>query len=155
VVAGRVAGVDPDGGGGTVLLSDRRPLPATVVIDASGHEPVIMRITDRRPVAAQIAYGIVARFDAPPAAPGACTLMDWSWVPPAERAPSFLYALDLGDGWWLVEETSLAARPPVDLDVLRRRLTDGWPPVAPRRWRPMPRSSSGSPWAARFPIGAG
>lgn len=119
---GTAVGAHPTGDGVEVLLADRRVRHAGVVLDASGHEPSLVRVVDRRGVAAQVAVGIVARFDTPPATPGVCTLMDWSDVPDTAPHPSFLYALDLGEGWWLVEETSLSARPPAPPEVLEQRL---------------------------------
>jgi lycopene beta-cyclase len=50
------------------------------------------------------------------------------WTPPGleqrsgDAGPTFLYAMDLGDGSVLVEETALAATPPVGDDELRARL---------------------------------
>jgi len=39
-----------------------------------------------------------------------------------EEPPSFLYAMDLGDGSYFVEETSLACAPPVSFEALKARL---------------------------------
>ena len=43
---------------------------------------------------------------------------------PDERkeAPTFLYAMDMGDGKFFLEETSLGLFPPVSLNELKRRL---------------------------------
>jgi lycopene beta-cyclase len=53
--------------------------------------------------------------------------MDWSdeplrGLPGVDREPTFLYGMDLGDGRWFVEETSLARRPALGFDVLAQRL---------------------------------
>ncbi|WP_254940453.1 lycopene beta cyclase [Cyanobium sp. Morenito 9A2] len=100
---------------------------ARLVVDASGHDPVFVRRPDEGPVAGQAAYGIVGRFSAPPVEPGQFVLMDYhsGHLTPDERLgpPTFLYAMDLGDGVFFVEETSLAQAPPLPLAVLKERLT--------------------------------
>lgn len=102
---------------------------ARVVVDARGARPDPRRPLDDGP--AQTAYGIVvADDDARPALRGhSGLLMDWAldWAPdparPDARAvPTFLYAIPLGDGTTLLEETALAAFPALDLPELRERL---------------------------------
>jgi len=102
-------------------------LRATLVIDATGHEPVFVRRDPDGPVAGQAAYGIVGRFSAPPIAPGQFVFMDYraDHLTPAERRdepPTFLYAMDLGEGVFFVEETSLALAPAVPFPLLKDRL---------------------------------
>jgi lycopene beta-cyclase len=101
-------------------------LAARLVVDASGHFPVLVRRPDAPAVAYQAAYGLVGRFSAPPVAAGQMVLMDYraDHLTDLERAgpPTFLYAMDLGDGVYFVEETSLAHAPAVSLDLLERRL---------------------------------
>jgi lycopene cyclase-like protein len=105
---------------------DGRQLRARLVVDATGHRAALIRRPDRGPVAAQAAYGVVGRFSAPPVDPGQFVLMDFrcDHLSPAERRapPTFLYAMDLGEGRFFVEETSLALAPPVPPDNLRLRL---------------------------------
>ena len=101
-------------------------LTARLVVDASGHQPVFVTRADEGPVAGQAAYGLVGRFSAAPVEPGEFVLMDFrcDHLTPAERLapPTFLYAMDLGDGLFFVEETSLALAPPVPVADLRQRL---------------------------------
>ena len=102
-------------------------LRARLVIDASGHHSSLVRRPDEGPVAGQAAYGIVGRFSAPPVDPGQFVLMDYrcDHLDEAERRcgpPTFLYAMDFGDGLFFVEETSLALAPAVPYDVLKQRL---------------------------------
>lgn len=101
-------------------------LAARLVIDASGHAPALVRRPAAPPPAYQAAYGIVGRFSTPPVRPGQLVLMDYrsEHLTPAEHAqPStFLYAMDLGEDLYFVEETSLAFRPAVSLEVLAQRL---------------------------------
>src|SRR5699024_201072 len=74
----------------------------------------------------QTAYGIaVDAADAAPVLEGRpAWFMDWRRDngAPAASTPSFLYAVPLGDGRVLVEETCLVGAPPVPLSALRRRL---------------------------------
>lgn len=97
-----------------------------LVVDASGHQPVFVQRPPCRAVAGQAAYGVVGRFRQPPIMPGSFVLMDYrnSHLSCEERRepPSFLYAMDLGEGTYFVEETSLAAHPPLPFNLLKRRL---------------------------------
>ena len=100
---------------------------ARLVVDTSGHNPaLIKRIPVTKPVAYQAAYGIIGRFSAPPVEPGQMVLMDYrdDFLPAPEKRlpPTFLYAMDLGDGVYFVEETSLAHVPGISMETLRRRL---------------------------------
>ena len=100
---------------------------ARLVIDTSGHNPVLVRrLPQPKPIAYQAAYGIVGRFSSPPIEPGQMVLMDYrdDHLPAPERRlpPTFLYAMDLGDEVYFVEETSLAQTPAVRFDTLEQRL---------------------------------
>ncbi|MEM9090625.1 MAG: lycopene beta cyclase [Cyanobacteria bacterium P01_F01_bin.53] len=100
---------------------------ARLVIDTSGHNPaLIRRVPQTKPIAYQAAYGIVGRFSAPPVEPGQMVLMDYrdDHLPAPERKlpPTFLYAMDLGQDIYFVEETSLAHVPGIGMDTLERRL---------------------------------
>jgi lycopene beta-cyclase len=110
----------------TVTTDAGLEIQARIVIDASGHQPAFVRRPKSLAVAYQAAYGIVGRFSRPPIQPQQMVLMDYrdDHLSSAERAepPTFLYAMDLGEGVFFVEETSLAHCPAVSLDVLERRL---------------------------------
>ncbi|WP_094559766.1 lycopene beta cyclase [Synechococcus sp. 8F6] len=114
------------GGRSRLTCTDGAVLEARLVVDASGHQAVFVQRPDRGPVAGQAAYGVVGRFSAPPVEPGQFVLMDYraDHLSAAERQepPTFLYAMDLGEGRFFVEETSLALAPPVPYDTLRSRL---------------------------------
>jgi len=109
-----------------VTTQDGRELTARVVVDAGGHKPVFVQRPASAQVAFQAAYGIVGRFAAPPVRRGQLVLMDYraDYLAPDERAgpPTFLYAMDLGDERYFVEETSLAHCPAVSLKRLEQRL---------------------------------
>ncbi len=101
-------------------------LAARLVVDASGHTPALVARPQRAHVAYQAAYGVAGHFSAPPVARRQMVLMDYrgDHLSPAQRAepPSFLYAMDLGEGRYFVEETSLAHAPALPLALLEQRL---------------------------------
>ena len=128
VVAGRAVHRGADG----VALADGTTLRARVVVDAGGHrQPLGRPVADARPVAEQTAYGVIVDEDtaAPVVAPGEALFMDWS-APhgagsraPGDGWPTFLYAVPLGGGRVLLEETSLARRPGLSMAQLEDRLS--------------------------------
>ncbi|HEY9664047.1 MAG TPA: lycopene cyclase family protein [Allocoleopsis sp.] len=101
-------------------------LSARIVIDASGHNPALLKRSQNSRIAYQAAYGIVGRFSSPPIESQQFVLMDYraDHLSPDERKapPTFLYAMDLGNDVFFVEETSLANSPAVTFEVLRQRL---------------------------------
>jgi len=109
-----------------VTTRDGRVFEARLVVDASGHSPALLRRPAVSQVARQAAYGIVGEFSAPPVQPGRMVLMDYRadhlTREEQREPPTFLYAMDLGDGQFFVEETSLAHVPGVPLSTLERRL---------------------------------
>jgi lycopene beta-cyclase/lycopene epsilon-cyclase len=115
-----------DGAGSTVTSASGEVFQARLVVDASGHEPVFIQSQGDGPVAGQAAYGIVGRFSADPIAAGQFVFMDYrcDHLSEAERRepPTFLYAMDLGEGVFFVEETSLALAPALPFATLRSRL---------------------------------
>ena len=123
---GRASTIEHDQDHSRVGTSAGETLSARLVVDASGHEPVFVQRGSDGPVAGQAAYGIVGRFSAPPIEPGQFVFMDYraDHLSEAERAgpPTFLYAMDLGDGVFFVEETSLALAPAVPFPLLQERL---------------------------------
>lgn len=108
---------------GVVALADGTELRAAVVIDAGGRARPLDRRPARGVAAEQSAYGVVVDEDvaAPLTASGAL-FMDWRPRHGEAGWPTFLYAIPLGRGRVLLEETSLARRPGLPLGTLRRRL---------------------------------
>jgi lycopene beta-cyclase len=102
-------------------------LSARIVVDASGHQPVLVQRPPFAQVAYQAAYGIVGTFSAPPVGSQQLVFMDYrnDHLSPAERSgpPTFLYAMALGHGEYFVEETSLAHCPALSFDLLEQRLS--------------------------------
>ncbi|MGH3977976.1 MAG: lycopene cyclase family protein [Pseudonocardiaceae bacterium] len=97
---------------------------AAVVVDATGARRGVLGRVRRGPPAEQTAVGVVvdARAAAPLIAEGSVLFMDWRPSHGEQGWPSFLYGVPLGGDRVLLEETSLARRPGLDLAVLRRRL---------------------------------
>ena len=123
-VAATASGAQHFTWGSRLHLGDGSSLDARVLIDATGGAGRLVK-GGGPPAAFQSAYGLVARFREPPIAPGTCTLMDWSPAPGVAfdtADPTFLYAMDLGDERFLVEETSLARRQRLDTTELSSRL---------------------------------
>jgi lycopene beta-cyclase len=122
VRAGRAVGVDERG----VRLADGTSLSARVVVDAGGYRQPLRRApAGARPAAEQTAYGLIVDEDtAAPVVPhGEALFMDWTPDPDADADwPTFLYAIPLGGGQVLLEETSLARRPGLPMPQLRERL---------------------------------
>lgn len=104
---------------------------APVVVDARGSRPLLDG--PHADVAVQTAFGMMLRPEQATAlltgsdgARDGAVLMDWrcfdgapSW---GDRPASFCYTIPMPDGQVLVEETVLAALPPVGVDELARRL---------------------------------
>ncbi len=99
---------------------------ARLVIDASGHKTPFIRRPKHDELAKQAAYGVVGKFSSAPVKNDRFVLMDFRPnhlnISQLKEPPSFLYAMDLGDGSYFVEETSLACAPPLSFDSLKARL---------------------------------
>jgi lycopene beta-cyclase len=124
--AGVAARVEHQATHSLVTTRDGRVVAARLVVDASGHSPALLRRPAPSHVARQAAYGIVGVFSAPPIQPNRMVLMDYraDHLTAEERRepPTFLYAMDLGNGQFFVEETSLAHAPGLSLTTLEQRL---------------------------------
>ena len=101
-------------------------LKARLVIDASGHKSNFIKRPVLKEIAQQAAYGIVGKFSTPPVKKEQFVLMDFrsDHLNREEllSAPSFLYAMDLGNEMYFVEETSLASYPALSKEHLKKRL---------------------------------
>ena len=101
-------------------------IKARLVIDASGHKSNFVKRPVQHQIAQQAAYGIVGKFSSPPVNKEQFVLMDFrpNHLNDLEKSssPSFLYAMDLGDETFFVEETSLANYPAMSLENLKERL---------------------------------
>ena len=110
----------------TATTANGQTIPARVAIDASGHKPAVIQRLPKHNIAYQTAYGIVGKFSKPPIEPNQFVLMDYrhDHLTADERRcpPTFLYAMDLGQDVYFVEETSLACSPAISFDILEARL---------------------------------
>ena len=101
-------------------------IKARLVIDASGHKSNFIKRPFQNEIAQQAAYGIVGKFSSPPVKKEQFVLMDFrpNHLNKEEKqySPSFLYAMDLGDELFFVEETSLASYPALSQENLKKRL---------------------------------
>lgn len=93
---------------GSRVVTDAGDVDARIVVDARGRRP-------GDGAATQTAYGVVVA-ERPAGGP---VLMDFR--PAGAGAPTFVYSVPVADGW-LIEETVLAARPPVPPTDLAPRL---------------------------------
>ncbi len=101
---------------GATVLTARGGVDARLVVAATGRP----RSAATAATAAQTAYGVVVASPPPGIETSMPTLMD---LRPADAGPpTFAYTAPVTDGW-LVEETVLAARPPVPPIELATRLT--------------------------------
>lgn len=116
----RISGQARHTDGHTVTLADGTVLRARSIVDATGARPALVQTEPSRP-AWQTAYGQFVEGDLGLDGDTAL-LMDWSPVHDDDGQATFLYALPLGGGRFLVEETVLCARPAVPVESLRRRL---------------------------------
>ena len=109
-----------------VLCLSGQRLKARLVIDASGHKSNFVKRPFQNNIAQQAAYGIVGKFSTPPVKKDQFVLMDFRPdhlnKEDLESSPSFLYAMDLGNETFFVEETSLASYPALSQNNLKRRL---------------------------------
>ncbi len=110
-----------------VVCKSGLKLNSRLVVDASGHKSKFIKRPKIKEVAQQAAFGIVGRFSSPPVKKEQFVLMDYRSdhledKELLEGTPSFLYAMDLGNNIYFVEETSLASYPPLSKDCLKKRL---------------------------------
>ena len=121
-VAAQAAGVRHHRSHSVLRCVDGRRFEATLVVDATGGQARLVRYAEGSSPAYQTAYGISARFDNDPLLGEPMVLMDYRDRADERGPPSFLYGWHQGDGRWFVEETVLAARPAVPVEVLEQRL---------------------------------
>jgi lycopene beta-cyclase len=97
---------------------------AATIVDAGGHRQPTRPSPAPGTRAEQTAHGVVLDEAAaePLVASGEALFMDWRPDHGETGWPTFLYAVPLGGGRVLLEETSLARRPGLPQPVLRRRL---------------------------------
>ncbi len=123
VVSQPAARLDHRGDESRIHTRDGSTHRARLVVDASGAKTRFVRRVHRRAPAFQTAYGLMLHAPDHGFDPRQMVLMDFRPASGDPREPpSFLYAMPLGDGRLFLEETSLARRPALHLEVLRARL---------------------------------
>jgi lycopene beta-cyclase len=123
VIPRRARDLDHRVGETWIHVDDGSTHRARVVVDASGATTRFVRRVHHQAPAFQTAYGLVLHAPDHGFDPLQMTLMDFRPASSdATEPPSFLYAMPLGEGRLFLEETSLARRPAVRLEVLRARL---------------------------------
>nr|WP_255638938.1 lycopene cyclase family protein [Deinococcus betulae] len=159
--AGQVRAAEQTPTGWRVAGQSGETWTARVVIDASGHQPALRPAQHPGGAALQTAYGVTARFDRPPSAPGAVVWMDYRTPHGQHPEPTFLYAMHLGGDRYFVEETSLVARPAPTRAWLRSRLharlaAQGTPAreVLAEEWVAFPMNAAVPPPAGPLAYGA-
>jgi lycopene beta-cyclase len=123
VLRGRVRDARSDRHGVTVDLGGGRR--AAILLDATGAARSVLGPTlPHRSAAEQTAVGVLVDADAAQdlVTPGSALFMDWRPHHGETGWPTFLYAVPVTSDRVLLEETSLARRPGLELSVLRRRL---------------------------------
>jgi len=99
---------------------------ARLVIDASGHKSNFIKRPVQNEIAQQAEYGIVGKFSSPPVNKDQFVLMDYrnDHLNEEQRKepPTFLYAMDMGNGKYFLEETSLGLVNPLTMENLKERL---------------------------------
>ncbi len=110
-----------------VVCRDGQRVEAALIIDASGHSPLLVERGTPDAPGYQIAYGVRAEIVRGAEALASMSLMDWRLPAPdasedVRADPSFLYVMPLGDNEVFVEETSLVGRPAVSMVEMERRL---------------------------------
>ena len=110
----------------TVTTNDGKNYSARLVIDATGYDPVFLKLKTCGPLAVQTCYGIVGSFSKPPLKKGQFVLMDYRNDhlndEQKKEPPTFLYAMDMGNGKYFLEETSLGLVNPLTMENLKERL---------------------------------
>jgi lycopene epsilon-cyclase len=109
-----------------VSTSDGKTYSARLVVDATGYDPVFLKLKSCGPLAVQTCYGIVGSFSKPPLKKGQFVLMDYRNdhlnEEQKKEPPTFLYAMDMGNGKYFLEETSLGLVNPLTMENLKERL---------------------------------
>ncbi len=123
VLPGRATKLEAEGDETCIQVDDGSTVRVRVPVDASGANSPFVRRVSRREPAFQTAFGLTLRAANHGFDEHEMVLMDFHPAcKDAGEPPSFLYVLPLGGDRVFLEETSLARRPGVRIDLLRSRL---------------------------------
>lgn len=113
LLEGRLAAIEHDDEGGTLVCASGERLRGRLIVDATGHGSPWIASEHGPAPAHQVAWGELWEVEGGGLDPDSMAFMDWSSTGPEERdeplPPTFLYAMPLGDNRLFVEETILAA----------------------------------------------
>tara|TARA_Y100001968_G_C19415480_1_gene748748 strand:+ start:223 stop:1506 length:1284 start_codon:yes stop_codon:yes gene_type:complete len=123
---GHASEFETDNSISTVKTKEGIELKSRLIIDSTGYDPVFLKSETKGPIAVQTCYGVVGIFNKPPLEEGQFILMDYRCdhlsKEEQKEPPTFLYAMDMGNGKFFLEETSLGLAPPLTLEKLKARL---------------------------------
>ncbi|RAL48489.1 unnamed protein product [Cuscuta campestris] len=113
-----------------LVCSDGVTIQATVVLDATGFSRCLVQYNKPYNPGYQVAYGIVAEVEEHPFDLNKMVFMDWrdSHLNSGElkernkMLPTFLYAMPFSSDRIFLEETSLVARPGLDMRDIQERM---------------------------------
>nr|BAW34177.1 lycopene beta cyclase [Ipomoea batatas] len=114
-----------------LICSDGVTIQATVVLDATGFSRCLVQYDKPYNPGYQVAYGILAEVEEHPYDLNKMVFMDWrdshlnsnlELKERNKRIPTFLYAMPFSSQRIFLEETSLVARPGLDMKDIQERM---------------------------------
>lgn len=114
-----------------LICSDGVTIQATVVLDATGFSRCLVQYDKPYNPGYQVAYGILAEVEEHPYDLNKMVFMDWrdshlnsnlELKERNKRIPTFLYAMPFSSERIFLEETSLVARPGLDMKDIQERM---------------------------------
>ncbi|EPS69984.1 lycopene beta-cyclase, partial [Genlisea aurea] len=115
----------------SLICNDGVTIEAGVVLDATGFARCLVRYDKTYNPGYQVAYGILAEVEGHPFDVDKMVFMDWrdshlknnkELMERNRRIPTFLYAMPFSSQRIFLEETSLVARPGVDMKDIKDRM---------------------------------
>ncbi|KAL5995199.1 Lycopene beta cyclase, chloroplastic [Asimina triloba] len=114
-----------------LICNDGITVQATVVLDATGFSRCLVQYDKPYNPGYQVAYGILAEVEGHPFEPDKMVFMDWrdshldsrgELQERNGRIPTFLYAMPFSSKRIFLEETSLVARPGLQMEDIQERM---------------------------------
>ncbi len=109
----------------TLLWSeDGDQYETSIVIDASGFDPVFLNRPGKKADTWQIAYGVMAKVDKHPFPVDRFVMMDfrYKFLKGDDYPPTICYIMPFSSDTIFFEETSIVDRPAVEMELLQERL---------------------------------
>lgn len=114
-----------------LICNDGVTVQASVVLDATGFSRCLVQYDKPYNPGYQVAYGILAEVDEHPFDVDKMVFMDWrdshlrnnaELKERNDKIPTFLYAMPFSENRIFLEETSLVARPGLQMDDIKERM---------------------------------